>query len=185
MDSERVKKAVRELLEAAGENPDSPELKETPKRFADLFQKLMSGKTTDEKEILKTSHELKHDEMILIKDIPFYSLCEHHLLPFFGKCHVAYIPDKNKIAGLGRIAELVESKSKKLQIQERLTTEIAKSIMDNLEPKGVGVVLEATHLCMEMAETKHTGAKVVTSAVHGLFRQDQKTREEFLQLIKD
>ena len=183
MDKERIKKAVAEILRAIGENSNKPELKKTPERFADLMEDILSGREKDVRDILKVTHELKHDEMVLVKNVPFYSMCEHHLVPFFGKCHVAYIPKKNRIVGVSNLVKIIDILSRKLQLQERLTTEIANSIMNHLEPKGVGVVIEARHLCIEMRGLK-VPAEIVTSAVRGLFRHDIKTREEFLKLIK-
>ena len=184
MNKDKIKKAARELLKAIGENPNREELKKTPERFANMFEEVLSGKNKDAKDILQLSHDLKHDEMILIKDVPFYSMCEHCLLPFFGKCYVAYIPERNKIVGISRLIDVVDAFSRRLQLQERLTTEIANSIMKHLKPKGVGVVIEARHLCMEMTGAKQPETKVVTSAVRGRFRKDIKTREEFLKLIR-
>ena len=183
MDKERIKKAVSEILRAIDENPNKPELRKTPERFADMMEDILSGKGKDVGDILKVTHELKHDEMVIVKNVPFYSMCEHHLVPFFGKCHVAYIPKKNRIVGVSKLVKIIDVLSRKLQLQERLTTEIANSIMKHLEPKGVGVVVEARHLCIEMRELK-VPAEIVTSAVRGLFRDDIKTREEFLKLIK-
>lgn len=184
MDKEKIKNIVVELLRAIGENPNRAELKNTPERFAKMLEALLSGKDKSVKDIFQITHYLKHDEMVLVKNIPFYSMCEHHLLPFFGKCHVAYIPEGNRIVGISRLAEIVDIISKRLQVQERLTTDIANSIMKHLKPKGVGVVIDARHLCMEMTGIKQPECKVVTSAVRGLFRNDIKTREEFLKLIK-
>jgi GTP cyclohydrolase I len=183
MHKERIRNAVSEILKAIGEDPNKPELKKTPERFADMIVDILSGKGKDVGDILKATHGLKHDEMVIVKDVPFYSMCEHHLVPFFGKCHVAYIPRKNRIVGVSRLVKMVDVLSRKLQLQERLTTEIANSIMEHLEPKGVGVVIEARHLCIEMRGFK-VPAQIVTSAVRGLFRDDIKTREEFLKLIK-
>ncbi len=180
---EKIKKAIKELLKAIGEDPTRKELLRTPERAADVFESIISGKSKDIKEILKVTHGIKHDEMVLIKDIPFYSICEHHLLPFFGKCCIAYIPEGNRVLGISRLIEAVDVISKKLQIQERLTSEIANAIMKNLKPKGVGVVIEARHLCIEMRYIK-IPEKVITSAVRGIFRKDIKTREEFLRLIR-
>ena len=182
MDKKKIEKAVVDLLKAIGENPDRQELKKTPRRFADMMEELLFGVGKDPKDILKITHGLKHDEMVLVKDMSFHSMCEHHLMPFFGKCHVAYVPDKNRIVGISRLADTVNIMSKRLQLQEKLTTGIANSIMKYLKPKGVGVVIEARHLCMEMRNSKK--AIIVTSAVRGLFRNDIKTREEFLKLIK-
>jgi len=185
MDKEKIKELIKRLLEAIGENPERRELKGTPERVAQMYEDIFSGKDKDPEEILQSTHDLEHDEMVLIKDVPFYSMCEHHLLPFFGRCHIAYIPENNKIAGISKLAEIVDAMSKRLQVQEKLTTEIANSIMKYLEPKGVSVVIEARHLCMEMRGTKQPETKIVTSAVRGIFRKDIKTREEFLQLLKD
>ncbi len=184
MDKEKIKKAVVEIIKAINENPAKSELKDTPQRFADMMAEILSGKNKNVEDILQVTHDLKHDEMVLVKDVPFYSMCEHHLLPFFGKCHIAYIPKRNKIVGISRLAEIIDVMSKRLQVQERLTTEIANTIMKHLKPKGVGIVVEARHLCMEMIGIKQPECKVVTSAVRGLFRNDIKTREEFLKLIK-
>jgi len=183
MDKERIKRAASEILRAIGEDPNKPELRKTPERFAEMMEDILSGKGKDIGNILKITHELKHDEMVIVKNVPFYSLCEHHLAPFFGKCHVAYIPKKNKIVGVSKLVKIIDVLSRKLQLQERLTTEIANSIMKYLEPKGAGVVIEARHLCIEMRGLK-LPAEIVTSAVRGMFRDDIKTREEFLKLIK-
>ena len=184
MDKSKIEKLVKELLAAIGENPNRKELTKTPARVAAIFEKTFAGMKKDADALLQSTHELKHDEMVIVKDIPFYSMCEHHLMPFFGKCHIGYIPKNNKIAGIGRIAELVDAMSRKLQLQERLTTEIANTIMKNLNPKGVGVVIEARHLCLEMMGQSMPESSIITSAVRGLFRNDIKTREEFLKLIK-
>jgi len=184
MDNNKIQKIIRELLAALGENPDRKELRKTPARVAEMYEKILSGMKKNADAILQTVHDLKHDEMVLMKDVPFYSVCEHHLTPFFGKCHIGYIPKNNKIVGIGRIAELIDVMSKRLQVQERLTTEIANIIMKNLKPKGVGVVIEARHLCLEMRGYTIPESAIVTSAVRGLFRNDIKTREEFLKLIK-
>ena len=184
MDREKIKKAVVELLKSIGENPNKPELAKTPERVAEMLENAISGNKKSPKDVLKFTRSLEHDEMVVVKSIPFYSVCEHHLLPFFGKCHVAYIPQGNRIVGISKLAEVAEIMSKRLQVQERLTTEIANAIMRHLRPKGVGVVIEARHLCMEM-QGNHPKAEIVTSAVRGMFRKDIKTREEFLKLIKD
>lgn len=183
MDREKIKKAVVELLKAIGEDPRRVELEKTPERVADMLENAISGKRKIPKDSLRVTRSLEHDEMVIVKNIPFYSFCEHHLLPFFGKCHVAYIPEGNRIVGISKIAEVADIMSKRLQVQERLTTEIANEIMKHLRPKGVGVVIEARHLCMEM-QGRQPETEIVTSAVRGLFREDIKTREEFLKLIK-
>ena len=184
MNKEKIRNAVIELLRAIGEDPNRPELKKTPERFAEMIAEVLSGRDKNAKDILQVTHDLQHDEMVLVKDIPFYSICEHHLLPFFGKCHVAYIPENNKIVGVNRLIGVIDAMSKRLQVQERLTTEIANSIMKHLKSKGVGVVIEARHLCIEMRGLKQPGTEIVTSAVRGQFRKDIKTRQEFLKLIK-
>lgn len=184
MDKSKVESLIKKLLVAIGENPDRNELRKTPRRVAEMYEKTLAGMNKNAGDILQITHDLKHDEMVLIKDVPFYSICEHHITPFFGKCHVAYIPKNNKIVGISRIAELINTMSKRLQVQERLTTEIANIMMKNLKPKGVGVVIEARHLCLEMMGHTAPESEIVTSAVRGLFRDDIKTREEFLKLIK-
>ena len=184
MNKEKIKKVIIDLLRAIGEDPNRPELRKTPERFAEMIAEVLSGRDKNAKDILQVTHDLKHDEMVLVKDIPFYSICEHHLLPFFGKCHVAYIPENNKIVGVSKLIEVIDAISKRLQVQERLTTEIANNIMTHLKPKGVGVVIEARHLCIEMRGLKHPGAEIVTSAVRGKFRKEIKTRQEFLKLIR-
>ena len=184
MDKSKIEASIKNFLIAIGENPNRKELKKTPERVADMYEKIFSAGKKPLKEIFQITHELKHDEMVLVKDIPFYSLCEHHLMPFFGKCHIGYIPKDDKIVGIGRIAELVHVMSSRLQVQERLTTEMANLIMKELKPKGVGIVIQARHLCLEMMSHQHIGTEIITSAVRGLFRSDIKTREEFLKLIK-
>ena len=184
MDKSKVQGIIRELLVSLGENPDRQGIRKTPERVAEMYEKIFSAGKKPLKDIFQVTHDLKHDEMVLVKNIPFYSLCEHHLMPFFGKCHIGYIPKNNKIAGIGRFAELAHIMSSKLQVQERLTTEMANLIMKELKPKGVGVVMQARHLCLEMMSHQHIGTEIMTSAVRGLFRNDIKTREEFLKLIK-
>ena len=185
MDKEKVKQSVKALLDAIGVDSGSADLKGTPDRVACLYSEIFSGIDEDPAHILEITHNLEHDEMVVIKDIPFYSMCEHDLLPFFGRCHIAYIPEDNRIVGINKLARVVDVMSKRLQLQERLTTEIANTIMKHLNPKGVGVVIEARHLCMEMKGFKQPGTKIVTSALRGQFRKDIKTREEFLNLIKN
>ena len=184
MDKTKIKIHVRGLIESIGEDPDRQGLKKTPDRIAEMYEKIFSAGKKPLKEIFQFTHEIEHDEMVLVKDIPFYSLCEHHLMPFFGKCHIGYIPKDSRIVGIGRMAEFVHVMSSKLQVQEILTTEMANLIMKELKPKGVGVVMQARHLCLEMMSHQHIGTEIMTSAVRGLFRNDIKTREEFLKLIK-
>ena len=183
MDKEKIKKAIVELLKAIGENPSKQELNKTPERIASMFEEILSGRDKNPKDILQITHDLKHDEMVLVKNVPFYSMCEHHLLPFFGKCHVAYIPEGNKIVGVSKLVDVIDMMSKRLQVQERLTSGLANTIMENLKPRGIGVVIEARHLCMEIMH-RQPETIVMTSAVRGSFRKDIRTREEFLKLIK-
>ncbi len=183
VDKERVKKLVKELLEAIGEDPTRPDLVRTPERIADLYSELLSGMEKDPEEELIVALEEKHDEIVLLKDISFYSLCEHHLLPFFGKVHIAYLPKHGKITGLSKLVKVVEILSRRLQVQERMTTQIAEAILRRLEPLGVMVVVEAEHLCMSMRGVNKPGAKVITSAVRGIFRENAKTRNEVLSLL--
>ena len=179
-----MQELIRDLLAKIGEDPDREGLKKTPERFDKAIRFLTSGYRQDPREVLQRAifHE-SYDEMVIVKDLDVFSLCEHHILPFFGKCHVAYIPKKN-IVGLSKIARVVELYSHRLQVQERLTQEIAMAIMDTLQPQGVAVVLEAFHLCMMMRGIEKQNAKAVTSAMLGVFRTRQSTRMEFMELIK-
>ncbi|MDY6934208.1 MAG: GTP cyclohydrolase I FolE [Spirochaetota bacterium] len=184
MDKERIEKAVIEILKAIGEDPDRPGLKRTPERIASMYEEILSGHKSDAERVLKGTHELEHEEMVIIKDIPFYSMCEHHMLPFLGMCNIAYIPDNNRIIGISKLARVVDILSKRLQVQERLTNEIVETIMNSLKPKGVAVVIKARHLCMEMRGIKKSNTYIITSAIRGIFMKDIKTREEFLKLIE-
>ena len=179
-----MQELTRNLLAKIGEDPDREGLKKTPERFDKAIRFLTSGYRQDPREVLQRAifHE-SYDEMVIVKDLDVFSLCEHHILPFFGKCHVAYIPKKN-IVGLSKIARVVELYSHRLQVQERLTQEIATAIMDTLKPHGVAVVIEAFHLCMMMRGIEKQNAKAVTSAMLGVFRSRQSTRMEFMELIK-
>ncbi len=175
---------TRDLLRKLGEDPDREGLRKTPERFEQAVRFLTSGYRQDPREVLQRAifHE-HYDEMVAVKDLDVFSLCEHHLLPFFGKCHVAYMPRKN-IVGLSKIARVVELYARRLQVQERLTQEIANAIMDTLDPHGVAVVIEAFHLCMMMRGVEKQNSKAVTSAMLGVFRTRQSTRMEFMELIK-
>ena len=184
MDKEKIKKAVKDILEAVGEDPKREGLAHTPKRVADMYEEILGGTGTNADDELKVFFEKEHDEIILLKDIPLYSMCEHHLVPFVGRAHVAYIPDGNRITGLSKIARVVDVLSRRLQVQERLTTEIAETLMRKLKPKGVLVVIEAEHLCMSMRGVKKPGIITTTSAVRGIFRTSSKTRSEALSLIR-
>jgi GTP cyclohydrolase IA len=180
----QIEEAVRLILEAIGEDPNREGLIDTPKRVAKMYEEVFSGIDQDPKEYFKTVFGEDHEELVLVKDIPFYSMCEHHLVPFFGKAHVAYIPRNGKVTGLSKLARAVEAVSRRPQLQERITSTIADSIRDTLEPYGVMVVIEAEHMCMTMRGVKKPGSKTVTSAVRGTFLQDSTARAEVLSLIK-
>jgi len=184
MNLKKIEKGVRLILEGIGENPERPGLKETPCRVARMYEDLFSGLETPTEELLKSIEGESHDEMVLLKDIPFYSVCEHHLLPFIGKAHVAYIPSGGKIVGLSELVKAVEVLAKRLQVQERLTTQLADLIMNKMKPKGAMVIIDAEHLCISMRGVKRPGSRTITSAVRGIFRTKQSTREELLELIK-
>ncbi|OFW13090.1 MAG: GTP cyclohydrolase I FolE [Acidobacteria bacterium RIFCSPLOWO2_02_FULL_59_13] len=174
---------MRQMLVALGENPERDGLQETPRRFAQSMRYLTSGYRTRIDEILNDAlYEVSYDEMVIVKDIEVFSLCEHHLLPFFGKCHVAYVPDK-KVIGLSKIPRIVDVFARRFQIQERLTQQIADTIQEKIHPQGVGVVIEARHLCMMMRGVEKQHSQAVTSAMLGAFRDQQQTREEFLSLV--
>jgi len=175
---------VRLLLRLMGEDPHRPGLKRTPLRVRKALQHLTSGYQKDPKKILvRALSRVKHDEMVIVKDIDFFSLCEHHLLPFFGKCHVAYLPDK-KVIGLSKIPRVVEAFARRLQVQERLTTQIAEAINEHVQPRGVAVVMQASHLCLMMRGVEKQNTQAITSSMLGLFRSNEKTRSEFLTLLR-
>jgi GTP cyclohydrolase I len=184
MDLKKIEKGVRLILEGIGEDPKRPGIRETPGRVAKMYEEIFVGLETDTDELLKTIEGESHDEMVLLKDIPFYSICEHHLLPFIGKAHVAYIPAGGRIVGLGDLIKAVEAFAKRLQVQERLTTQLADLIMNSIKPKGAMVIVDAEHLCISMRGVRKPGSRTVTSAVRGIFRTKQSTREELLELIK-
>ena len=184
MDKRRIEKAVREILIAVGEDIKRHDIKDTPKRVADMYEEILSGMKANPEKELEVVFEKEHDEIVLLKGIPLYSICEHHLLPFIGRAHVAYIPSNNRVTGLSKIARVVDAFSRRLQVQERLTTDIAEVIMKKLKPKGVLVVIEAEHLCMSMRGVKKPGVLTITSAVRGVFRKNEKTRSEALALIR-
>ena len=184
VDQARVEKAVAEILEAIGENPSRDGLVDTPSRVAAMYEELFAGLNDDPGRHLTVTFAADHDEMVMVRDIPFASLCEHHLVPFIGRAHVAYIPNSDgRITGISKLARLVEGFARRLQVQERMTTEIADAIESALDPRGVLVVVEAEHLCMSMRGVKKPGTQTVTSAVRGLFRTDQATRAEAMQFV--
>lgn len=183
MDKEKIMHAVREILIAVGEDPDRPGLAETPKRVANMYAEMFAGLTEDPKKHLKFFDEKSNDEMVIVRDIPFSSMCEHHLLPFVGKAHIAYIPSDNEIIGLSKLARIVDNFAKKPQVQERLTHDIADFLNDNLHPQGVAVIMEAEHMCMTIRGAKAPGAKTQTSALRGRMRTDARTRAEVLALL--
>ena len=185
VDLDRIEAAVAEILVALGEDPSRDGLQETPARVARMYAEVCSGLHEDPADYLIRTFDLEHDEMVMVRDIPVYSLCEHHLLPFFGVAHVAYIPQKGgMITGLSKLARLVDSFSRRLQIQERLTSQVAGAIQRTLEPQGTLVVVEAEHLCMSMRGVQKPGAVTVTSAVHGVFRDEVSTRLEAMRFIE-
>ncbi len=184
MDNKRIEAAVREILYAIGEDPDREGLIGTPDRIARMYEEIFSGMTEDAGRHLDVHfQEDAHEELVLVKDIPFYSVCEHHLVPFFGKAHVAYIPKNGKLTGLSKLARVVDTIAKRPQLQERLTSTIADTIMDKLSPYGVIVVVEAEHMCMTMRGVKKSGSKTITSGVRGIFKTDPKSRAEAMALI--
>jgi len=184
MDLGRIEKAVREILEAIGEDPDRDGLVATPARVARMYAEVLSGLHEDPCQHLQVVFEADHDEMVMVRDIPIYSVCEHHLIPFVGQAHVAYIPnDDGRITGLSKLARVVDGFAKRPQVQERLTVQVAEAIEQALEPKGVMVVIEAEHLCMSMRGVRKPGTTTVTSAVRGLFRQNIATREEAMRFL--
>jgi GTP cyclohydrolase I len=182
-DSDAVERAVYQLLTALGENPKREGLNETPARVARMFREVLAGLHEDPAELLEVTYDERHEEMIVLRDIPFYSLCEHHLLPFSGTAQVAYIP-RGRVVGISKLARVVDCLARRLQLQERLTSQIADLIDERLKPRGVAVVVKAEHLCMTMRGIKKPGTTVVTSATRGGFRDRQATRMEFLELLR-
>ena len=185
MDKERIERAVREILEAVGEDPDREGLQETPRRVANMYEEIFSGLETDPRTFIKVFSEADNDEMVVVRDIPLYSVCEHHLLPFVGKAHIVYIPAGGKVIGLSKLARIVDNFARRPQVQERLTSQIADFLTENLQTKGVAVVLEAEHLCMTMRGARAAGSLTRTSALRGCIRSDPRTRAEALALIRD
>lgn len=182
VDLERIENAVREILDAVGEDPDREGLLETPARVARMYAEIFSGLRTDPRIHLAKTFEQRCDEMVLVKDIGFESCCEHHLLPFIGKAHIAYLPN-GRVVGLSKLARAVEALSRRPQVQERITEDLADLLMEELNPRGVGVILEASHSCMTIRGVRKPDAITTTSAMRGTFRDNQATRQEFLTLV--
>lgn len=184
INKKKIEKAVREILIAVGEDVNREGLKGTPKRVSEFYAECLSGQLASPKDVLTVYYEQeKYDELVLVRDISFYSLCEHHLLPFLGKVHIAYIPHRRRLLGLSKLVRTVEIYSRRLQLQERITKHIADAVMDLAKPLGVLVIVEAEHLCISMRGVKRPGGKIVTSAMRGIFRKDARTRAEALSLI--
>ncbi|WP_078596928.1 GTP cyclohydrolase I FolE [Evansella clarkii] len=184
VDHKKIEEAVTMILEAVGEDPSREGLIDTPKRVARMYEEIFQGINQDPKEHFTTIFGEDHEELVLVKDIPFYSTCEHHLVPFFGKAHIGYIPRGGKVTGLSKLARAVEAVTKRPQLQERITSTIADSIVETLEPHGVIVVVEAEHMCMTMRGVKKPGSQTVTSAVRGHFEENAAARAEVLTFIK-
>jgi len=184
MNKKKIEKAIYMLLEAVGEDLKRKDIVGTPKRVAEMYEEILYGKKLDPAKELEVVFEKEHDEIILLKGIPLYSICEHHLVPFIGKAHVAYVPKGNRVTGLSKLARVVEIYARRLQVQERLTTDIVEIIMKKLKPKGAMVIIEAEHLCMSMRGVKKPGIITITSAVRGIFRTNEKTRAEAMALIR-
>ncbi|MEF9841352.1 MAG: GTP cyclohydrolase I FolE [Raoultibacter sp.] len=184
MDTNKIEEGVRLILEGIGEDPHREGLQKTPARVAKMYEEIFAGMTQDPAVHFETTFDEHHEEMVLVRDIPFYSMCEHHLVPFFGMAHIAYIPAADgHICGLSKLARLVDVFAKRPQVQERLTSQIADTLIEQLHPQGALVVLEAEHLCMSMRGVKKAGAKTTTSAVRGIFARNQTTRSEALSLM--
>ena len=180
---QKIQEAVTAILEAIGENPQRDGLKETPSRVAELYLDRFSGLQADPQDVLATGFEEGHQEMVILRDIPFYSMCEHHLLPFYGTAHVGYVP-KGRIVGLSKVSQALDILARRPQLQERLTTQMADALMNALKPDGVAVVLDAEHLCMVMSGGKRPGSNIITSAIRGVFRSRATTRAEFFALVR-
>ncbi|MBF8299044.1 MAG: cyclohydrolase [Dehalococcoidia bacterium] len=184
MNGEVIERAVGQMIKAFGENPSREGLRDTPRRIAEMYEEIFAGLSMDPAKELEVGFEEGHHEMVVLKDIPFYSMCEHHFLPFFGVAHVGYIPN-GRVVGISKIARVVEIFAKRPQLQERMTTQIAETLATSLEPKGVAVVIRAEHLCMTMRGIKKPGTNIMTSAMRGLFQETVATRSEFLSLIQE
>ena len=184
-DEARIRAAVASMIEAIGEDPKREGLVDTPRRVAEMYAELFMGLNADPREELTVGYEEGHREMVIVRDIPFYSMCEHHLLPFYGTAHIGYVPNANgRVVGLSKLARVVEIIASRPQVQERMTTEIADVIMDGLKPDGVAVVIHAEHMCMIMRGVKKAGSAIITSALRGTFRSKAETRTEFFSLLQ-
>lgn len=184
VDKDKIEKAFQLILEALGEDVNREGIVQTPRRVARMYEEIFSGMNVDPKEMLDVSFNEYHDELILVKDIPIYSMCEHHFLPFYGWAHVAYIPKGGKVVGISKLARVVEAYARRPQLQERLTSQIADCIFSTLKPMGVGVVIQAEHMCMTMRGVKKPGSLTITSAVRGIFETRPETRAELFALIQ-
>lgn len=184
MDKAKIENAVRDILIAIGEDPDREGLIDTPKRVAAMYEEIFSGINDDPKRHIKVFSEKDNDEVVVVRDIPMYSMCEHHLLPFIGKAHIAYIPSNGKVIGLSKLARIVDLFAKRPQLQERLTSQIADFLDEELQPLGIAVIVEAQHLCMTMRGAKAAGSATQTSALRGVAKKDARTRAEIMSLLK-
>jgi GTP cyclohydrolase I len=184
VDHAKIREAVRMILEAVGEDPDREGLRDTPARVARMYEEVFAGLHKNPADELNTFFNEHHDELVLVRDIPFYSMCEHHLVPFFGVAHVAYIPSKGRVTGLSKLARLVETVARRPQLQERITNLIADAVVEKLDPLGVAVYVEAEHLCMAMRGVNKPGSRTVTTAVRGIYKEDAQARGEILALFR-
>ena len=183
VDQARIRAAVIELLEAVGEDPVREGLVDTPRRIAEMYAEIFEGLAEDPAELLKVGFDVAHDEMVILRNIPFYSMCEHHLLPFHGEAHMGYLPE-GRVVGISKLARVVEAYARRPQLQERLTSQVAETVMEALQADGVAVVVEAEHLCMTMRGVRKPGSRMVTSAMRGQFKRSSVTRSEFLALVQ-
>lgn len=184
VDLNKIEQAVKMILEAVGEDVNREGLLDTPKRVAKMYQEMFSGLHKDPRDYFETVFHEDHEELVLVKDIPFHSMCEHHLVPFYGKAHVAYIPKDGKVAGLSKLGRCLETVARRPQLQERITSTVAETIMEMLDPKGVYVIIEAEHMCMTMRGLKKPGSKTVTSVAKGLYETDEVKRREVISFIQ-
>ena len=184
VDLNKIEQAVKMILEAVGEDVNREGLLDTPKRVAKMYAEMFSGLDQDPRDVFETVFHEDHEELVLVKDIPFYSMCEHHLVPFYGKAHVAYIPQDGKVAGLSKLGRCVELVARRPQLQERITSTVAETIMEMLTPKGVYVIIEAEHMCMTMRGIKKPGSKTVTSVAKGIYEEDEVKRREVISFIQ-